>query len=329
MGQLGDGTNTDRPLPGQTGIADDWVAVAASSYNLAINKKGELWAWGNNTNGQLGNGTTTHLNIPTRVEGDGKHNWVTVAAGSGHSLGIRGEGELWAWGRNSLGSIGDDTTTQRPTPVRIGTAGDWVAVAAGDNHSLAINKKGELWAWGYNYYGQIGDGSGVTRRIPTRVGTDSDWLMVTSGTSKSMGLREAEGRRELWSWGRGVYGALGNGSTANSRYPTKVIGDNWITVLLGSNHGMAIRQDEGKLELWGWGLNGNGQIGDGYKTNRLSPVQIPGENWIAVSAGIYHSLGMREINGKRALWAWGSNNFGQLGDGTTTQRLNPVQVIGK
>jgi len=203
---------------------------------------------------------------------------------------------------------------------------------------VGIARNGTLWTWGRNNEGQLGDGTTTLSLSPVQV-PGAGWIAVTasrfsSGSRFSVGIRETEGTRELFSWGSNTAGRLGNGTTAGSmanRSPQNVTvsGGNWIAVASGRAYTLAIRETEGKREVWGWGAQANGELGDGTRTQRNSPVPIPGDNWASVSAGEAFSLGMREINGKRALWTWGSNSAGQIGDGTPTRRPDPTLVIGR
>ena len=98
---------------------------------------GELWAWGHNTDSQVGDGTKTARHSPIRIGSE--FDWEMISAGQNHSLGIR-NGELWAWGLNSSGRLGDGTTIDRHSPVRIGSESDWAMISAGVFHSLGITK---------------------------------------------------------------------------------------------------------------------------------------------------------------------------------------------
>ena len=157
---------------------------SGGSHNFAINTDGELYAWGANDRGQLGDGTSENKNTPTRIGITTENcpsNWVKVAAGYAHSLAINADGELYAWGGNYHGQLGDGKNANKNSPVRIGASTNntnWSEVIAGGSHadghcrhchSLAINTDGELYAWGSNHYGELGDGTNAYEVNPVAV----------------------------------------------------------------------------------------------------------------------------------------------------------------
>ena len=294
--------------------------AAGGMHSLAIKSDGSLWAWGNNQQGQLGNGASgagQELHVPTHVGGDAE--WATVAAGFDHSLGIQADGTLWAWGDNAAGELGDGTGVDRSSPTQIGTDTHWVAVSASSHHSLAIKSDGTLWAWGDNRCGQLGDGTTQDRHAPTRVGNKADWVAVATGDAHSLGIR-SDG--SLWAWGMNGSGRLGDGTNVNHLTPTRIgEDDDWVAVAAGTYHSLGLRANG---SLWAWGGNDFGKLGDGTTEDRYVPTRIGTETgWVGLSAGVSYSLGLRADG---SLWAWGWNGAGQLGDGTTEDRHQPTRV---
>jgi alpha-tubulin suppressor-like RCC1 family protein len=325
-GQLGLGDTTDRNVPTQVGNATSWVAVSAGlSSSLGLCSDGTLWAWGWNGNGELGLGDDTDENIKVPTKVGSATDWVAVSAGAGHSLGLRSSGTLWAWGSNAHGELGlGGSITHRNFPTQVSAATDWVAVSAGWDHSLGLRADGILWAWGWNSYGQLGLGDNTNRNVPTKVDSDTGWVAVSAGEAHSLGLR-SDGT--LWSWGNNQFGQLGLGYTGSyETSPTRVgsAPNWWVAVSAGNQHSLGLRSDG---TLWAWGDNKHGKLGLNDTTDRDRPIRVGSDtDWVAVSAGwapLGHSLGLKSDG---SLWAWGYNEYGQLGLGDHTDRYIPTQV---
>ncbi|MFH1231345.1 MAG: hypothetical protein V1709_07610 [Planctomycetota bacterium] len=284
LGQIGDGTLTDRNPPVKIGNANNWTAVAVGEgHTLALSTTGTattLWAWGNNYSGQLGDGTGVDRKVPTKI--GTSTNWVAIAAGSYHSVALKSDGTLWAWGNNTSGELGDGTYTVRASPTKIGTGTNWTKIAGGDSHTLAISTTGTastLWAWGRNTDGQLGDGTTVGKIVPTKIGTATNWLKVAAGPGSYTGGPHSAGIRtdgSLWTWGNNDDGKLGDGTETNRSTPTRIgTGTNWAEVSCGIYHTIGRKTDG---TLWGWGSSINGELGTGNDVyaliGSLTPIQI-------------------------------------------------------
>jgi alpha-tubulin suppressor-like RCC1 family protein len=172
-GQLGNGstTNSSTPLLAGSGIIGGVLAISAGNqFSVALLRNylsSYLWAWGSNSNGQLGNGTNTDSAVPVQVSL--LANMTAIASGETHAISLKGDGTVWAWGGNSNGQLGDGTTTARWTPVQVNTLTSAQGITAGSQDSLASTTLGVTWAWGDNIYGQLGDGTTTDRWSPVPI----------------------------------------------------------------------------------------------------------------------------------------------------------------
>ncbi|MBI4930638.1 MAG: PKD domain-containing protein [Bacteroidetes bacterium] len=202
-------------------------------------------------------------------------------------------------------------------------------IAAGDVHSMKLCSDGTVMAWGYNGSGQLGDGTTTNSNIPVQVSGLTGITSIETGFQQSLALKN---NGTVWAWGWNAYGQLGDGTTTDRTTPVQVIGLTGISFIAsavapavagGGYHSMALKNDG---TVWAWGYNGDGALGDGTNTDRLTPVQVSGlTGIIAISTEAYHSLALKNDG---TVWAWGRNTYGALGDGTTTNSNIPVQVSG-
>ncbi len=278
----------------------NWRSVSTTLYHtLAIKQDGSLWAWGGNPYGQLGNNKLVDVNTPIQIGFD--TNWKYISAGAFHSIAIKTDGTMWAWGSNYSGTLGNGAIDDQKTPIQIGTEANWQSVSSSGINNLAIKTDGTLWAWGNNAKGNLGDGTSITRYVPVQVGVSNDWISVVAGSS-SYGIRE-DG--SLWAWGDNQFGQLGDGTLVNRNIPTRIGNEmNWKFL---TKSGVALKSDN---TLW--------RIG-----TPTGPTQIGQDNdWKTVSS-LSHTLAIKSDG---SLWAWGDNSYGQLGDGTVTDKDMPVRI---
>jgi alpha-tubulin suppressor-like RCC1 family protein len=285
---------------------------------------GKIWSWGNNCSGQLGDNTTISKSSPGLAV-DRFSDWCQISAGECHSLAVRTNGTAWAWGAGSFGRLGDNTAVTKSSPVAVvGGFTDWCQLSAGCDHSIGVRINGSAWAWGANPFGQLGDNTTISKSSPVSVISGATgWCRVSAGLGFSNGVRANGGAS---AWGNSGSGRLGDNSIVNKSSPALISGGftDWCQTSAGSIHSLGLRTNG---SLWAWGCNATGQLGDNTTVSKSSPVSVVGgfTDWCQVSAGCYHSLGVR-CNG--SAWAWGSGCCGRLGDNTTVSKSSPVSVVG-
>ncbi len=224
-GQLGDGTWEDRPTPVDVvGLEGGVVAIATGLWHTcALTTAGGVQCWGRNDSGQLGDGTTTHRNLPVDVVGLGG-GVVAIAAGGYHTCALTASGGVQCWGFNYYGQLGDGTEVGRPTPVDVvGLGGGAVAIAAGGKHTCALTTAGGVQCWGDNGAGQLGDGTTTHRNIPVDVvGLGGGAVAIAAGEEHTCALTATGG---IQCWGHNEHGQLGDGTRWNYRTtPVDVVG---------------------------------------------------------------------------------------------------------
>lgn len=231
FGQLGIGWAAEQAMPVKVkGLGTRFIVDFAlgGDHSLALDSEGILWAWGQNSDGQIGDGTTVGRDMPCRVMGLDGRNVVSIAAGYASSAAVLSDGSVFAWGDNSKGQLGDGTTTDRKFPVLATSLGDKKIQALslggcglGGGHGLALSTEGSLWSWGDNSYGQLGIGSTVSSLTPAAISLPAGKKVkkIASGGFHSLALM-TDG--SVWGWGRGNNGQLGTGLSANKTSPTQM-----------------------------------------------------------------------------------------------------------
>jgi len=301
--------------------SEEWVkekwsstdSVSAGGYHTcAIDDDKNLWCWGRNDYGQVGNGENENKNIPSPVSFGKK--WKSVSAGGHHTCAIDDDKNLWCWGRNNFGQLGNGGYKNENIPVLISQDKRWNQVSAGGHHTCAIDDEKKLWCWGRNDFGQVGDESFENRNRPVIVSLPDGkkkWLSVSAGGYHTCAIDD---EKKLWCWGRNDFGQLGDGGNENKNVPSRVADRKWKSVSSGGYHTCAI---DGDHNLWCWGRNDFGQIGDESFEKRNRPVivfpprDVKKKKWLSVSSGGYHTCAV--IEERRRVYCWGSDSYGQCG----------------
>jgi alpha-tubulin suppressor-like RCC1 family protein len=302
------------------------VPLAAGwKHTCAIASEGGVMCWGENENGQLGDGSRTDRNRPVDVMNIDVAA-AAVAAGSAHSCILTEEGGVKCWGRNLEGQLGDGTAERSSEPVNVaGLESGVAAIAAGDYHTCALMETGSVMCWGLNESGQLGDGTFDSRSTPVEVQLgEAVATGVTAGTAHSCASTTSG---EVLCWGSNQYGQLGDGSEDPSRaVPSAVTGfSEGFTVLSGKGDRTCVQGVDGMLYCWG--QNKYGELGDGTHDMQPIPVldSVVAEPVKVFGIGWSHTCGVMTDD---TLFCWGWNFYGQLGEGSTANRREPDQVQG-
>jgi len=316
--------------------------VSGGNHSVALCSDGTVATWGNNSYGQLGNGSMTDSLVPVSVIATGvllSKTVVAIAAGQYHNLALCSDGTLAAWGYNFYGQLGNGITTQSSVPVAVSKTGvlsgkTVIAIAAGTYQSFALCSDGTLAAWGYNGNGELGNGG--TGYSPLPVTVDNSGVLagktivsVIAGSFHNFALC-SDGT--LAGWGYNAYGQIGNGNSNNSTVPSLVAftgaltGKTVVSAAAGYYHTLALCSDG---TLAAWGFNGDGELGNGNTTSSMVPVTVDvsgalaGKMVTGVSAGAVHNV---TFCSDGTVATWGYNGDGELGNNSTSFSNVPVMV---
>ncbi|MFF2185972.1 RCC1 domain-containing protein [Streptomyces sp. NPDC058155] len=358
-GQLGNGAKADssRPVPVNDLFRGDVDRISAGgtastdSFALALTKK-TVKSWGHNASGQLGNGSRKSQSVPTTVPR--LANIKDIAAGGEHALAMNENGQVYSWGDNTYGQLGNSRTGEaRGVPNRVKGLAKVKQVSAGCDFSLALLENGKVYAWGRGAYGALGNGTRATVSTPREVEGLENITDIDAGCHHALALTAD---KTVKSWGHNASGQLGDSSTKSAVVPVDV---DWLRgvndIEAGANHNYAITEDG---IVWGWGNNKNNQLlqseapaganpnanpntprdenpnanpnagadtdAKAPRTNRTVAVEIPRlEGAQRIAAGANHGI----ATFGEEVFAWGHNNEGQLGDRTTTARVDGVATL--
>jgi len=300
---------------------------AGSNHACAVLTDATIQCWGDNSFGELGNATTTNSSVPVMVTGIS--NATAVSAGFHDTCAVLRDATIQCWGNGTSGQLGNGTTTNSPMPVMVSGITDAVAVAAG-SISCAVLRSGLAQCWGEN--GTDGYLGGDTMGSPTVIPTPATVAGITNALAVAVGSNYGScavlSDGTIQCWGDNGYGERGDGTAYTSMSSSTVMGiTNAISVSAGNDHCCAVLSDN-TIQCWGRGTSG--QLGNGATTfygppyGSSTPVTVAGiTNAIAVTAGGSYTCA---ILSDGTVQGWGANNYGELGNGTTTSSSVPVSV---
>ncbi len=339
LGQTGTGAPMDggpvtTPLP-VANISDAVGIASGRNHSCAVRVGGSVACWGDNQDGQIGNGLTgTPALVPEGVQG--VNDATAVACGGSFSCAIRSGGAVVCWGNGLSGQLGDGTRRRTPAPTAVKGIDKIVALSAGDSHACAVREDGQLLCWGAGFHGQLGSGTIGDALVPSPVAQLADVASV-SAAARSTCARTVSG--SVFCWGDNTFGQLGNGTadTTPTPAPTKVDGLDATSLWAGAHHACAVRRDA-TVACWGAALQG--QIGDGRSPDAgpppdaglpeaglaPSPSAVVGvTRAVDVGTGGDHSC----ATVADTIFCWGRNDRAQLGTGEAGAPLfAPTAVVG-
>ena len=342
---LGVNTNTtaySSPVLVSGGLNFTMVQPAQNQVVGGLTTAGQLYMWGNNANGNLGDGTSVSRSSPVLVVGGLLFNsFITYSnSGSGNvTLGITPSGTLYSWGSSASGALGNGTSSSVSSPVLVLGGLTWSSISlvvdsvASYPIVFGLTNSGALYSWGSNSFGMLGNGTvNTTFSSPTLVlGGLSFQNIITSqlqsntevGVNSIYGLTNGN---SLYAWGQNSYGQLGDGTASNRSSPVAVLGGlKFSQVVVTNNSAFGITPAG---VLYAWGLNTGGQLADGTNLNRSSPVAVLGGlTWATIFATSFGNT-IFGVTNNGQLYAWGVNGSGEVGDGTTVGKSSPVLVLG-
>jgi alpha-tubulin suppressor-like RCC1 family protein len=322
-----------------TGVTITQIAAGWQS-GYALGSNGRVYSWGDNSSGQLGDGTTTPRNAPVALDVSGVAAGVTftsIAAGAMDAYAIASDGTMYSWGYGHDGELGNGANSDDASPVVVATGArpvgvGFTRVAAGDGMVFGIGTNGRVYSWGGDVSGALGTGSVSDENVPTALAAGA----IPAGVTISQVAAGQEGGYALGSdgnvydWGSDLFGDLGDGHNTDQNVPVAVsageipAGLTIVAIAAGSASGYAVGTDG---HVYDWGIGGNGELGNGAGSDSNTPVLVTAGGVAAdveltrVTAG-YHSATALGSDGRT--YGWGDNTGGDLGDGSTAQRTSPV-----
>lgn len=338
FGQLGNGTSgadASRPVSVQLPAGVQWFTkvVSYQQHTCALGNNSRAYCWGDNTNGNLGDNSTTSSLSPIAVSMPPGVVFTDIATGYTHTCALGDNGSAYCWGNGTDGAIGDGANTTRLVPTAVtfpGGVTSFSRISSGAYYSCALGNDGQVYCWGDNANGNLGDNTTTDRNVPTLAtlpGGVTSFIDLAVGYTHSCAIADTGG---IYCWGDNDYGVIGNGSAVDSPVPTATtlpVGVTAFTsVSAGYRHTCALGNNA-RAYCWGegdWGAMGNGtNNAANYDTPTLVNLPTGATSYKSVTASAAYSCG---ITNDRRTFCWGYNGVGALGDGSTTDRLVPTEV---
>lgn len=324
FGQLGDGSVSSSPYLSPTPVAGSthFAAITGGSdHTCGLDASGTAYCWGENGQGQLGDGSTSTPNpSPTALVG---YTFSTIDASFVHTCGVSGS-TTYCWGANGSGQLGDGSISPQLSPTAVATATVFRSVSGGIYHTCGSSVLGEAYCWGRDSYGQLGDGPNPPFTAPAAT-SGPTLASLEVGAYNTCGISD-DGSGTAYCWGYGGDGSLGNGTTADALTPTTVVGGLTFTSISAPTFTHTCGTVTGDTTAYCWGRGPNGELGNGAVGNTDYPVGVLGGlSFTTVTAGSFHSCG---ITTDSLAYCWGRGSLGRLGDGTTANRSQPTNPVG-
>lgn len=321
-GQLGDGIGASTTVPVKVAGPRIFIDIAVSKshgrFSCAVSEAREAWCWGENTHGQLGNGSKTKSISPVRVK---NLPLVTkIAVGYSHACAIDLGGDAWCWGKGNYGQLGSGSTNDQADPVKVQDIHNLVKISTGGQHTCAVAQNGLGYCWGYGGVGQLGTGKAPRiQSKPQQVANLTKIVDISAGQDHTCAFEKTGSKNNgiAWCWGFGKAGQRGDGHVGTSREgvtrPVQVKYLTRVSAISANGGHTCAASANGKAYCWGMGKYG--QRGDGTVEPQSGvPVQVKNvSDMVGVSAGQHHSCGFNVIG---QAFCWGNNSRGQMGNGT-------------
>jgi len=297
------------------------ILARGNSHSVVVYPDGTVWSWGDNSVGQLGNGTWD--NSFDLVQAKGISNIVAVSANNegDFTVALDSSGKVWAWGDNGSGQLGlaDGGYNNTNCPASVVGLSNIVSIGNGYFHTVALRSDGTVWTWGDSYHGILGDDSTTSRDHAARIPSLSNVVSIAVACFFNFALDQG-GR--VWGWGDGDGGVLGVGNYSVQPHPILINSMTNVIGFSGGDYHSLLELADGTVKASGQG--GNGQLGDGSNGEALWPVVTYGlSNIIAVSCGDNHSMA---LNTAGQVFMWGGGNYGQLGTGANWDTNRPTRL---